>query len=431
MKAGWDVNSLVYSVLGLRDPYTQPTSALLRRALDCAAGEDWMAAHDVLQQAAAVASDRRASRFMLWEVCQILGHNEVAMANLHAALQDNPVTSRCCPAPRRRILVLAVPGDFQANLPLDALLGAPDNELHTLWLRDPDATIKDPLSAFGDWRPQFDCVFIAISEDVRHRSALQAADLVAQALNAPVINQGSRIAAVSRSGAARLLRELPNAVVPVQTVIERTTLQACPGLAFPSIIRPTRSHAGKDLARIDGPEALQTYLAGVAEDLFYAAPFADYQSNDGFWRKYRIIFVDGRPWPYHLAIHTDWAVWYYNARMDLDPWKTAEEARFVRNIRDVFPQRAMDALHAVAARVGLDYFGIDCGLMPDGRLVVFEIETGMIVHDWDPPEVYPYRHACTQAIRQATEAMIDQRIAMRAGRRRTGGRTNACASVLV
>src|SRR6202012_2533299 len=146
---------------------------------------------------------------------------------------------------------------------------------------------------------------------------------------------------------------------------------------------------------------------GVAEDLFYAAPFADYQSNVGFWRKYRIIFVDGRPWPYHLAIHTDWAVWYYNARMDLDPWKTAEEARFVRNIRDVFPQRAMDALHAVAARVGLDYFGIDCGLMPDGRLVVFEIETGMIVHDWDPPEVYPYKHACTQAIRQATEAMID------------------------
>jgi hypothetical protein len=77
--------------------------------------------------------------------------------------------------------------------------------------------------------------------------------------------------------------------------------------------------------------------------------------------------------------------------MDLDPWKRREEARFVQDIRQVFPGRAMGALHAVAARVGLDYFGIDCGLMRDGRLVVFEIETGMIVHDWDTPEIYPYK----------------------------------------
>ena len=113
------------------------------------------------------------------------------------------------------------------------------------------------------------------------------------------------------------------------------------------------------------------------------------------------------PWPYHLAIHSDWAIWYYNARMDLDPWKRHEEARFVEDIGQVFPERAMRALRGVAARVGLDYFGIDCGLMPDGRLVVFEIETGMIVHDWDSAEIYPYRQACTQAIRQATERMIE------------------------
>jgi hypothetical protein len=181
------------------------------------------------------------------------------------------------------------------------------------------------------------------------------------------------------------------------------------GLEFPLIIRPAGSHAGKRLARIDHSEALQTYLAGVPEDRFYIAPFVDYRSADGLWRKYRIIFVDGHPWPYHLAIHSDWAIWYYNARMDLDPWKRREEACFVTDISRVFPERAMRALRAVAARVGLDYFGIDCGLMPDGRLVVFEIETGMIVHDWDSPEIYPYRQACTRAIRRATERMIDSR----------------------
>jgi glutathione synthase/RimK-type ligase-like ATP-grasp enzyme len=404
------VDSFVYSVLGRRTTDMKPSSALLEGVLECAAREDWVTAHDMLRRAAATPGDKRAAHFMLWEVCQILGDPEAATANLRAALRDDPVTSRYCPAPLRRILVLAVPGDFQANLPLDALLGAPDNQLHTLWLADPESTMDDPLSAFGDFLPKFDCVFIAIAEDVRHSRALEAADWIAEALNVPVINQGRRIAAVSRSGAAQLLRGLPDAVVPFPTLIERTSLAGGASLEFPLIIRPAGSHAGKDLARIDSSETLQTYLAGVTENRFYIAPFVDYQSRDGLWRKYRIIFVDGHPWPYHMAIHSDWAIWYYNARMDLDPWKRGEEARFVADISQVFPERAMRALRAIAERVGLDYFGMDCGLMPDGRLVVFEIETGMIVHDWDSAEVYPYKQACTQAIRQATERMIDSRL---------------------
>jgi glutathione synthase/RimK-type ligase-like ATP-grasp enzyme len=306
-----------------------------------------------------------------------------------------------------------VPGDFQANLPLGALLGPPDNELHTLWLTNPDTALNDPLSAFGPCRPKFDCAFIAIAEDVRHSRALEAADRVARALKVPVINQGSRIAAVSRSGAAQLLHGLPDAVVPSQTVIRRESLIGDPELEFPLIVRPTGSHAGKDLARIDSVDMLQTYLGSVTHDLFYVAPFVPYQSEDGLWRKYRIIFVDGQPFPYHLAIHNDWAIWYYNAGMDRDPWKRLEEARFVEDIRAVFPERAIHALQAIAARVGLDYCGIDCGLMPDGRLVVFEIETGMIVHDWDPPDIYPYKQECIRVIRQATETMIDTRVATR------------------
>jgi hypothetical protein len=414
MTEGGGVDSVVYSVLGARFTSAKPASPMLARALECAGREEWAGAYDVLQQAVSDPSDKRAAHFMLWEVCQILGHNEIATAHLLAALQDQPVTSRICAKPLRRVLVLAVPGDFQANLPLDALLGPPDNELHILWLKDPEAALKDPLSSFGPCRPKFDCAFIAIAEDARHRRALEAADLVTRALKVPVINQGRRIAALSRNGAAQLLQGLPDAIVPLQTVLGRELLAGSPDLRFPLIVRPTDSHAGKDLARIDSAETFQSYLASVAQDLFYVAPFVSYQSKDGFWRKYRIIFVDGQPFPYHLAVHSDWAIWYYNARMELDPWKRLEEARFVGDMQKVFPERAMGALLAIAARVGLDYFGIDCGLMPDGRLVVFEIETGMIVHDWDPPDIYPYKGECTRAIREATEQMIDARLAIRA-----------------
>jgi glutathione synthase/RimK-type ligase-like ATP-grasp enzyme len=184
-----------------------------------------------------------------------------------------------------------------------------------------------------------------------------------------------------------------------------------PGIEFPAIIRPSCSHAGKNLARIEDRESLRTYLKTISDDLFYVAPFIDYRSADGFWRKYRLVFVAGRPFPYHLAIHSDWAIWYYNARMDLDPWKRSEEARFVRDIREAFPEQAVAALQVIGERVGLDYFGVDCGVMPDGRLVVFEIETGMIVHDWDAPNSFPYRQDCVRSIRRAFEAMIDFRVA--------------------
>ena len=404
------MNTFVYSTLGGRNARTSPRSALLATAQECAAREDWGSAYQVLQQAAEDPSDKRSAHFMLWEVCQVLGDPGLAIINLRAALQDNPVTSRYCATPRRRVLVLAVPGDFQANAPLDALFGASSTELHTLWLTDPEAVLREPLSALDKGVPPFDCVFIAIAEDARHYLALQAADRLADALNVPVINRGRRISAVSRTGAAELLQGLADAVVPCQMLIGRTSLLTDSRVEFPAIIRPAGSHAGKDLARIDSPEALRTYVAGTTGESFYAAPFVNYQSNDGMWRKYRIIFVDGRPWPYHMAIHSDWAIWYYNARMDLDAWKRLEEARFVKNIEDVFPDRAMRALEAVAACLGLDYFGIDCGLMQDGRVVIFEIETGMIVHDWDCPEIYPYKKMCAHAIRQATEKMIDSRI---------------------
>ncbi len=412
------MDSIVHSVLGPRRAGPRAPGAWLERALDCAAGQEWRSAHDALQIALANGEKDRVAHYMLWEVCQVLGRPDVAMANLEAALRDNPVTSRHCKAPDRRILALAVPGDFQANLPLGALFDPADTELHTLWLKDPEAIIRDPAAAFQGQSPRFECAFVAIAEDAGHGQALLAADRLAATLGVPVINCGSRIAELSRGNAARLLQGLPDTVVPCQALVSRAALVGAtegtspddaPG--FPLIIRPSSSHAGKALARLDHPAALRAYLDDVAGDLFYVAPFVDYRSADGLWRKFRVIFVDGRPWPYHLAIHDDWAVWYYNAQMDRDHWKRAEEARFLEDIGQVFPPKALDALRALGERIGLDYFGLDCGLLPDGRVVVFEVETGMIVHDLDPPDLYPYKPAAVRRIRQATERMIDARVA--------------------
>ena len=44
----------------------------------------------------------------------------------------------------------------------------------------------------------------------------------------------------------------------------------------------------------------------------------------------------------------------------------------------------------IRERIGLDYFGIDCGLDASGNLVVFEVNASMLVHDRN--DRFPYKN---------------------------------------
>jgi glutathione synthase/RimK-type ligase-like ATP-grasp enzyme len=73
----------------------------------------------------------------------------------------------------------------------------------------------------------------------------------------------------------------------------------------------------------------------------------------------------------------------------------------------------------VRERIGLDYFGIDCGLDADGQLVVFEVNASMLVHD-DNAE-FRYKEPFVRAIRKAFDAMLRSR----AGRSQPSGLSDA------
>jgi hypothetical protein len=277
--------------------------------------EEWLGARRHLEAAIADPALRRQAHRLLWEICQALHDRNAALAHLQAAIDEDPLFIRprgTGPVPDRSVLVLATPGDFQANLPLEHLFDD-STALHTLWLKDAEMILRDPVRAIPPHLPPVDCVFIAVAEDARHGTALRAADALAAAIGKPTINQGGRIVGLSRAGTAALLRGLPDAVVPSHYRIGCG--EAAP-IPFPIIIRPLGSHAGQKLERLADTAELERYYAqneGVR--WFTVAPFVNYRSADGFWRKYRVIFVDGVPYPLHLAIHDDSAVWYYNAGM--------------------------------------------------------------------------------------------------------------------
>ncbi len=357
--------------------------------------QDFAASRRTLEQATFDPALRTEAHYLLWEVCQACGDREAAIRHLDIATRLNPLRTRLGNNPKRSVLALNAPGDFQANLPLPMLLGD-STTLHTLWL-----TGEVPADL-----PVTDCVFIAIAEDERHRAALMAADALACKLDRPTINDGAVIASLSRHGVSERLAGLPDLIVPCQSVRTRAQL---PDAKPPFIVRPQGSHAGRDLALIASEADLETYLNRVdLTDTFTTAPFIDYRKPDGLFRKCRVVFVDGQPYPVHLAIHHGWAVWYYNAGMDHSPAKQAEEARFLGDLHGAIGPVASRALAAIADRIKLDYFGLDCAVMPAGELLVFEIETGMIVHDRDPE---PHKRAAAHRVFRAVERLLDNRIA--------------------
>jgi hypothetical protein len=63
----------------------------------------------------------------------------------------------------------------------------------------------------------------------------------------------------------------------------------------------------------------------------------------------------------------------------------------------------------MSARIGLDYVAIDCAQTPSGDLLVFEADNTAIVHDMDPPSVYPYKSAQMHKIFAAVQAMLYRR----------------------
>ncbi|HTA40039.1 MAG TPA: hypothetical protein VK760_13230, partial [Candidatus Acidoferrales bacterium] len=90
-------------------------------------------------------------------------------------------------------------------------------------------------------------------------------------------------------------------------------------------------------------------------------------------------------------------------------WMRDEEAAFLADPWSRFAGSLGEAVRAIAPAVGLEYFGIDCGVGPDGRLLVFEADAAMLVHTTDPVDLYPYKHEFVPRIYRALERMVDRR----------------------
>ena len=342
----------------------------------------------------------RDAHLRLYEVEQMLGRPDAALAHLRLALQ----TSRIVTLPAKRlpaevtVLALTRVATWEANTPLELILDEDTTTLHRFYFDD------DPEPGDGDL-PPYDVLMNTIAESERAQPVLARARAFADRAGVRPVNPPERVARLGREDVARLFAESANVVAPAVERIDAATLFARDVVA-PLVVRPVGSQAGYALARINNAQELRDYLAEHVHDAYFVMPFVDYSSDDGFYRKYRVMFVAGVPLACHLAISPRWMIHYYNAAMAEHAWMRDEEAAFIADLGAVFSGKLRTALEEIAAAIPLEYFGIDCAIARDGRLLLFEADAAMLVHGTDPPELYPYKRAGFERIKSTLNALL-------------------------
>ncbi len=269
----------------------------------------------------------------------------------HYRLKDAPATGRPL-----RVLVLKAAGDLMVNTPIECLLENADLQLDVLYV---DAQSHD-LDL-----PEHDVIFVAPCASDETAAVLEQIASLVKRTDRPVLNRPDRIALTTRDEAYALLGNVPGIAMAHTVRLSRERVaEAARGVLdlsrmvdahYPFIIRPRGSHAGQGLARVADSRELSDYLGASDAGEFYVAPFIDYRSTDGLFRKYRIVIIDGQPFVCHMGVSTGWIVHYPYPEMLAHAERRQEEADVMESFDAGFAVRHGVALRMIAQLTGLDY----------------------------------------------------------------------------
>lgn len=320
-------------------------------------------------------------------VLQLRGNRELALQVQNQAIQLQRTYVLSVKNPRLRVLALMSAGDLMANTPIEFLLENSDIELTQFFVTPNLFTIAGNLN---EDLPSHDVLFVAIAESEDNLLLLKQLEPILKNWAKPVVNKPDNIAQMARDSACELLTNIDEIEMPQTQRYLRAELLSQP-FDYPIIIRPVDSHAGHDLEKIESENALEHYLVRQNYDEFFVAKFVDYRNSDGLFRKYRVMLIAGKPFLAHLAISQNWMIHYLNAGMAEDAQKREEEARVMENFSTSFARKHDIAFQKVYQRTGLEYVGLDCSETQEGKLLIFEIDSCMIVHAIDPIDLFPYK----------------------------------------
>jgi hypothetical protein len=303
------------------------------------------------------------------------------------------------------LLLVAAAG---GNVPVQALLD--DHHFRTTVLVTEYYDPKVPL-------PPHDIVFNSIGDADLCRDGLEAARAILARTGQPVINHPTGVLKTGRLANIERLHGQANVIVPRMRLLRRHVLAAPNGaeavnhngFSFPLLVRAPGFHTGHHFVRVAAPNELAAAVANFPGDDVWLIEELDARDGEGMFRKFRVMFVDGRLYPLHLAISPDWKVHYFTADMAQSDANRRRDAEFLADMAGVMGPRAIAALERINAALGLDYGGIDFAVNSDGDVLFFEANATMVVLPPSGEEKWAYRRPAFANVHAAVRAMLAKR----------------------
>jgi len=232
-----------------------------------------------------------------------------------------------------------------------------------------------------------------ICEPLVQRGALALVARLEQETGLPTLNPARVIETTSRPALSARVGQTGGVRAPHCTLYEAGTESLVEhirtaGHRYPVLLRPAGSHGSAGLVRAS--DDADAAAAAAAVGTCTVTDFVDFRSDDGLWRKHRMVYAGGRLFRRHRLVDQQWNVVgdsrFFMYERGLFEEERAWLAEPVAPESDPIDARVLEQFQAM----GLDFGVIDYAVLPDGELVIFEMNACVQVTGSIPEEYRPY-----------------------------------------
>jgi len=273
----------------------------------------------------------------------------------------------------------------------------------------------DDLSQNIKSLPKYDLILNAIGDADSSSVSLRAAEKFLKSYqHVKLLNPPTAVLLTGRISNAQRFKSLPFVKTANSVIAQRQDLQDVRSverfldskISFPVVIRSLGFQTGKHFELASTPRELVSIARTLPGEQLLVMEFLGTQDDEGYFRKYRVMFIDGEIYPLHLALSKHWKVHYFSAEMKDSAENRLKEQYFLENMRLSLGEKPMTALKAIKDTLGLDYAGLDFGLSPQGTVWVYEANATMIMAMPPSDGIWDYRRNPIQIAKDAAKHML-------------------------
>ncbi len=247
--------------------------------------------------------------------------------------------------------------------------------------------------------------------DSHSRALLQAETFRSHFPGVYCLNEPATVRALTRSEVSRRLHGLEGVIMPKTrhfTINSRNDvldlLERNPG---PVLLRKAGEHNGRNTVLVNAIDEIdRTDCLPLDGSTYYLTDFVDFRSDDGLYRKWRLVVIGGEAYLRHMITGEHWMVHSESRLAAYAHEETLALATFESELKPCIA----GTCRRIAEALELDYFGIDCSIRADNALLIFEANPNMnILVNTDPtPNMFEQPIA---TILEALNTYLEARIA--------------------